>query len=303
VFDVVGVGHSCLDQVCVVEHYPTENDSTHITSISVQGGGAVATACVAASRLGCTTTFIGNIGYDRTSDTILALFADDGVDTSLTIRRIDCFGLQSFVMTNPATGSRTKFPQRDTNPVIDWTDKLVKQIKNAKVVHLDGTNWMNAYKAAEIAKDAGVLVSLDGCSMQQDNEKNKALASMADILIMNQKYPLRVSGKETIEEALLEMAGWGPQLVVSTLGEAGSLAVVDGSLIAIEAFPILPIIDTTGAGDVFHGTFIAGYLDGLQTFEALQFASAAAALKCKMVGGRAGIPTKSEIFSLMKNLS
>ena len=301
-FDLVGVGHSCLDQVCVIEHYPTENDSTHITSISVQGGGAVATACVAAARLGVSASFIGNIGFDRISDTICTLFNEDGVDTSAMIRRKDCFGLQSFVMTNPANGSRTKFPQRDTNPVVDWTQELTQLIKRAKVLHLDGTNWSNAYRAAEIAKDAGVLVSLDGCSMQQDNEKNKALASMADFLIMNQKYPLRVSGKESMEEALLEMAAWGPQLVVSTLGEAGAMAVIDGVITPIEPYPATPIIDTTGAGDVFHGAFIAGYLDGMDVLATLRFATVVAALKCRKPGGRAGIPTKEEALSLIKNL-
>ena len=64
----------------------------------------------------------------------------------------------------------------------------------------------NERHAAQIAKKAGVTVSLDGCSMQQDNDKNKQLASMADILIMNKKYPLRVSGKDTYEDALLEIA-------------------------------------------------------------------------------------------------
>ena len=284
-FQLIGVGHSCLDQVCTIEHYPVEDDSTHISSISVQGGGAVATACVAASRLGVSTAFIGNIGHDMVSDTILKHFAVDGVNTDFVVRRDDCFGLQSFVMVNPATGSRTKFPQWDTNPAIEWTEDVVKQIGSAHVLHLDGTNWTNAFQAATFAKKAGVLVSLDGCSMQTDNELNKRLASLADVLIMNHKYPLRVSGKETIEEALLEMATWGPKLVAATLGPAGSKAIIDEKVVHIEPYRIDSVVDSTGAGDVFHGAFIAGHLDGMDYREALRFASAAAALKCKEAGG------------------
>jgi sugar/nucleoside kinase (ribokinase family) len=162
---------------------------------------------------------------------------------------------------------------------------------------------MNAFRAAVFAKEAGVLVSMDGCSMQEDNELNKKLASLADVLIMNHKYPLRVSGKKTIEEALLEMATWGPKLVAATLGPAGSKAVIDGKVEHIEPYRIDPVVDSTGAGDVFHGAFIAGHLDGMAHREALRFASAAAALKCKKVGGRKGIPTKSQTHAFMNDFN
>lgn len=297
---LVGVGYSCLDQVCTVEHYPAEDDSTHITSISEQGGGAVATACATASRLGVPTAFIGNLGFDRVSDTILDTFDKEGVFTDGLIRRADCAGLQSFVMVNPAIGSRTKFPQRDTNPGIHWTADLERRIEDAQIVHLDGTHWENARKAAEIARKAGVIVSLDGCSMQSDNRKNRELASMADILIMNLKYPLRVSLKPTLKEALMEISTWGPRIVIGTRGSRGCAAVIDGNYEEFAAIPIAGVVDTTGAGDVFHGAFLAAHLDHMDVRSCIIFASAAAALKCTKTGGRAGIPSREEIVALMK---
>lgn len=299
-FQVIGVGHSCLDQLCTIDRYPAEDDSTRIISISVQGGGAVATACAAASRLGVSTAFIGNLGFDRISDSIIEQFAKDGVHTDAMVRRTDYYGLQSFVMVNKTTGTRTKFPQRDTNPVIEWNQDLIAIIENAKVLHLDGTNWENAFQAASIAREAGVLVSLDGCSMQEDNEKNRQLASMADVLIMNKKYPLRVSGKASLGEALLEMASWGPSLVAGTLGEQGSVAVIDGTLEEFKAVPVDAVVDTTGAGDVYHGAFIVAHLEGMDVRDCIRFASAAAALKCTKVGGRDGIPGKEEVLDLMR---
>ena len=125
-YKVVGVGHSCLDKICSVENYPREDDSTHITSIFTQGGGAVATALVALSRLGVSASFIGNGGFDGVTDEIERLFTTEGVDTSHLYRRSDSHGLESFVMVNPRNGSRTKFPQRDTNPSIEWNDKNEK---------------------------------------------------------------------------------------------------------------------------------------------------------------------------------
>ena len=180
---IAGVGHSCLDRLCTIESYPREDDSTHITSIAVQGGGAVATALVAASRLGASTAWIGNAGTDIISSEILRLLEADGVSTAYAARRPDAAGLESFVMVNPQNGSRTKFPERDVNPPIEWTEELSAALKSADILHLDGTNWANAFNAASIARDAGVVVSLDGCSMQADNERNRKLASMADILI------------------------------------------------------------------------------------------------------------------------
>lgn len=297
----VGVGHSCLDRICTVENYPREDDSTHITSISIQGGGAVATALVALSRLGVPSSFIGNGGFDRVTDQIEELFHSDGVDTSCLMRRKDAHGLESFVMVNRENGSRTKFPERDTNPPIEWNEALEKEIASADVLHLDGTGWENAVKAVEIAKRHGVTVSLDGCSMQKDNEKNRILASSSDILIMNRKYPLRVSGKESYEEALIEMATWGPKIVIATLGEKGSLAVVDGVVKAYPAFTSLPVVDTTGCGDVFHGAFLSALLKGKDTEEAIFFASAASALKATEKGGRKGIPTWERVTEFLEN--
>jgi len=298
VFQVVGVGHSCLDHICAIEEYPAEDGSTHITSISLQGGGAVATALVAVSRLGVSAGFVGIAGNDMISDEIVHLFAIDHVSTDFLVRRKEAVGLESFVMVNPHTGTRTKFPQRDCSQDILWNEGVCDAIRHAQVLHLDGTQYSNAVHAAQIAKKAGVTVSLDGCSMQQDNDKNKQLASMADILIMNKKYPLRVSGKDTYEDALLEIATWGPKTIICTLGERGCLAVVENKVKGFPAFTV-PAIDTTGAGDVFHGAFLTGMLDGLSLEEDIRFASAVSAIKCMHAGGRSGIPTKAEALRFM----
>ncbi len=294
---VIGVGHSCVDRLCTIENYPREDDSTHILSIAVQGGGAVATALVAAAKLGIEAEYIGNTGNDSVSDEMLSMLSADGVDTTHVVRRSDAYGLESFVMINPETGTRTKFPVRDFNPAIEWTDELKAEISRADVLHLDGTNYENALNASKIAKEANVLVSLDGCSMQAEMDKNRKLASMADFLIMNSKYPLRVTGLDNYENALLEISEWGPRIVICTLGDRGSLAVIDGKVVHFPAYKV-NVVDTTGAGDVFHGAFIAGYLDGMDLVENIEFASAVSALKCQKLGGRAGIPTKEE--ALMK---
>ena len=296
----MGVGYSCVDCICMVEDFPLEDGSTHVTSRETQGGGAVATALVAASRLGSKCAFIGNLGNDILADEIIKLFETDNVYTGYLYRRQDCSTMQSTVMVNPANGSRTKFPQRDYNPPIEWTDELREVIKDSVVLHLDGTHYENAVNAARIAKDNGVLVSLDGCSMQKDNEKNRVLATMADILIMNSRYPLRVSGKDNYDEALHEMALWGDKKVIGcTLGKMGSKFVMDGKIVDFPSFRPHKMVDTTGCGDVFHGAFLNAYVSGMALDRCVKYASATASCKCEMPGGRAGIPDRETVLGII----
>lgn len=295
---IVGVGHSCLDRLCTVEAYPPEDGSTHITSISVQGGGAVATAMAAAARLGMCSAMIGHLGDDEAGVEIRHMLEADGVRTDWISPVAGGRSSVSYVMIDPSHGTRTKFPYHDALPAIEWNEERADVIRHAQVLHLDGTQYENALNAAKIAKQAGVAVSLDGCSMQKDNERNRALASMADILIMNAKYPLRVSGREDYAQALLEMAAWGPKIVIGTRGDQGCMVVIDGRVVTVPAFRVAAV-DTTGAGDVFHGAFLVGWLRGMELLENIRFASAVSALKCTKVGGRAGIPTFAAALELM----
>lgn len=133
--------------------------------------------------------------------------------------------------------------------------------------------------------------------MQEDNGKNWELASLADILIANEKYPRRLTGKDSVEEALAVMAKLGPKVLASTAGSRGCWYVRDGRVEHLPAFEIRAV-DTTGAGDTFHGAFLACWLTRPDPEYCLRFASAAAALKCLKRGGRAGIPdrTAAEAF-------
>ena len=288
--DIVGVGHSCQDYLCVVESYPPEDGSTHITELHNQGGGAVATAIVAAARLGANAALIANLGDDDVGTAMLDDFNNESVDTTAVSRLKGVRSLTSYVMINPSNGSRTKFPYRDSMPPIAWNEQQVSMLKNAKVLHLDGTHYQNAHRAAVLAREYGISISLDGCSRQQDNSLNRKLASMADILIMNAAYPLSVSERPNISEALLEISTWGPEIVMSTAGANGVFAVHEGEVYHYPPCKV-NVVDTTGAGDVFHGAFLVAYLNGKNLEHCIRFAQYAAAIKCEQIGGRQGIPS------------
>ena len=299
-FSVIGIGHCCQDSICVVEAYPPEDGSTHILSIDdSQGGGAVATALAAAARLGVHCAMMAHLGNDAIGDRIAKGFEQYGVDTSLIRRIPGGRSSSSMVMVNPANGSRTKFPYRDELPPLDFDAGQRAAIENALILHLDGTRYENAVKAAGIAKAAGVTVSLDGCSRQRDNALNIRLAALADLLIMNAVYPFAVSGRSDREDALKFFAGLGEKkAVVTTAGSEGCYALIDGRMEHFPAFPVRAV-DTTGAGDVFHGAFLARWLETGDVRSSIRFASAVSALKCLKPGGRSGIPTRQEAESFL----
>lgn len=297
---IIGVGHCCQDSICTVEEYPAEDGSTHITAIDdSQGGGAVATAMVAAARLGVPAGILANLGDDAVGSRIEEEFIRLGVSAEGIRKVAGERSSSSIVMVDPRKGTRTKFPYKDNLPAIDFDEGQRELLRHARILHLDGTNYENAWRAASLAKEYGVLVSLDGCSMQKDNEKNRRLAAMADILIMNAKYPYRVSGRTSLAEAMEEMASYGAAVVISTAGGDGCYSWEDGRLCRYPAYRT-QVKDTTGAGDVFHGAFLTAYLEGRTTRECIRFASAVAALKCRRMGGRAGIPARQEAEAFMR---
>ncbi|MBX3140241.1 MAG: carbohydrate kinase family protein [Trueperaceae bacterium] len=294
--ELVGVGHICQDHLCVVEAYPPEDGSTRITEIEFQGGGAAATATVAAARLGIDAALIGNLGADRIGDEIADELLREGVDISAVDRLEGVRSLSSYVMICPTRGTRTKFPFKDRMPPIAWSERQREVLSGAKVLHLDGTHYENAVRAAALAKDHGVTVSLDGSTRQSDNALNRRLAGMADVLITNSVYPMLVSGKGSLSEALLEMSTWGPEFVAATVGQDGVYAVLGGEVRHYPAFSVA-VVDTTGAGDVFHGAFLAARLRGKGVEECIRFAQYAAGKKCGQMGGRRGIPDWATVES------
>lgn len=298
-YDVVGVGDVAYDNLCIVERYPEEDGSTHILEMHNQGGGCCATALVAASRLGFSTAFIGNTGDDEAGRQIRETFIADNV----SIEGVDIIeGRRSslgYVMIDPAKSTRTKFPYRNNLPDIKWTEEKYDLIRNARILHIDSTNYNNSMEAARIAREAGIPVSMDGCSKKVDNSPNARLAAMADILIMNEAFPYYTSGKDNLEEAMKYFADAGSKIVISTLGEKGCVALIDGELKRFPAYKV-NAIDSTGAGDVFHGAFVAAYLRNYSLEECIRYASAVAAIKCMKIGGRAGIPNHEQTLEFMK---
>ena len=285
---MIGVGHLCVDILGQMPHYPSENTSNRMLASDIQAGGGASQAAVAYSRLGGASGFIGYLGEDDHGDFLYNGLVEERVDVQYLQRKkgISSF---SFACVSSENASRTLFNYHQKLPSLDFNDQIISYMKNSRFIHVDTTHHENALNAATVARSLGIPVTMDASSMVKDNEKNLLLAKSADYFISNSNYPCRLMEDENRERALKQIAQWGQKVVMATLGERGSMAVIDQEIVYFPAYKI-KAVDTTGAGDVFHGAFVRALDLGYDLYETVRFASAVSAIKCMSLGGRTGIP-------------
>lgn len=297
--ELVAVGHLCMDRVYLVEKFPEENGTTHILQVSQHPGGTASQAAMAFRKLGGSAGYMSPLGDDEIGTTLYEGFRDAGMELSQCRIYPGVTSHYTNVVVSQVKNTRTFMSYHGKFPPMAFDEAQRDYLAHAKILHLDNTQKENALNAARAAKELGVTVSLDGSSMNKDNSKNWELASMADILIVSETYPSRLTGIADRREALLEMnRKLHPKILISTGGGTGCIAVRDGKLVDYPAYKIHPV-DTTGAGDAFHGAFLFGYLRGYEFDENIRFASAVGALNCMAMGGRDGLPTLDMVRDFM----
>jgi sugar/nucleoside kinase (ribokinase family) len=126
-----------------------------------------------------------------------------------------------------------------------------------------------------------------------------SLVELTDILICGSGFGPALTGKQDIREAGEALLTRGPHLVVQTEGAAGCYTTTALECFHTPAFKV-EVMDTTGAGDVFHGAYIFGLLQGWDHKRIARFATAVAAIKCTRLGGRSGIPGFAEVQKFLE---
>lgn len=296
-FDVVGLGCACVDFLGIVPYMPGLDDEIQMLAASRQGGGEVATALVALARLGSTASYVGQIGDDPSGDLITTEFEQYGVDTSHLLVERGATSQTSIVLVDDESGKRTILGVPFTASEIAPDQIRPGFVEKARYLLLDGTARQAALEAARRARSAGVPVVLDADVLALDSEI-EALLDLTDILIPSKSFSQRFTGTENVEKALETFRSFGASIVLITLGEDGCVCHADGDIFHTPIFEV-DVVDTTGAGDVFHGAFVRGLLQDWQLAQTVEFAAAVAAIKCAKLGGRAGIPTAGEAASFL----
>ncbi|MGA2315421.1 MAG: PfkB family carbohydrate kinase [Thermodesulfobacteriota bacterium] len=289
-FDVVGIGLNSVDFLSVVPEFPTPNSKMEMLRFSKQGGGQVATAMVALSRWGVKTKYIGKVGEDKLGQFSLHSIHQEGVDVSSVTIEPNATNQFAMIIVEGPSGERTIIWNRDERLMYREGELRKEEVCSGKLLHLDGHDIHAAIQCARWAKEEGIPIVID---LDKVEPLTSELIKEIDFVITSSRFPMLYTGISDREKALLELQKYTPGFLCTTLGHEGAMAMVNGEFIYAEGFKV-KAVDTTGAGDVFHGGFIYGLLQNWEVAEILRFANAVAALKCRELGGRKGIPTLKE---------
>ncbi|HWW98833.1 MAG TPA: PfkB family carbohydrate kinase [Edaphobacter sp.] len=296
--DLVGVGLNATDTVIPLSTYPARGSKTEYSTVTTLPGGQVATTVVACQHWGLRTRYVGKLGDDLAATLHREAFSHAGPDTGVDTRIITVPGApsaQSLILVD-AQGERTVFIRRDERLVLHPADLQREWITNARALHVDGYDTEAAILAATWAREAGIPVIADLDELYPNVE---TLLANVDYLIVSRDFPSRLTSEPDLERALRKMhRRYACRLTAATLGQEGVLAFDGKQLLHTPAFRV-PVLDTTGAGDIFHAGFIYALLAGWPLDRQLEFACAAAALNCTAVGARGGIHSLDDIADLI----
>jgi len=294
--DVIGVGQSSLDRVCLLGGPPPLGGKTALLDSLDLPGGQIATAMLACARLGLRAAYVGSVGDDSAADVVLAPLARAGVDLRGVKRVAHAPTRSATILVDSRTGERTILGYRDPRLALAPADLEPGPIERAGCLHLDAVDPEASRFAAEIARRAGVPVVLDADGTGPGLEK---LLANVDFPIVSRGLAEAMGGRGGLRAALGELCALGARLAVVTLGEHGALARRGERVIESPAFRV-DVRDTTGAGDVFHAAFAWGLLEGLGVEPILRAANAAAAISCRALGAQGALPTRAELEAFLR---
>jgi sulfofructose kinase len=292
---VICLGLSALDQVWRVERL-LSGDSEKIRSFdySTVGGGMAANAAVASARLGASTAFWGRGGDDAAGREMRSALSREGIE----VENFKLFaGGRSSVsgIIVDQSGERQIVNFRGAFPTqADWLP--LDEVAGTSAALADPRWPEGAIALFGKARALGVPTILD--ADVADAEVFERLLPLTDHAVFSEPALAGFVGSAG-DDALVALKRFRCRVVAVTRGRTGVSWYVGGELNRRAAY-VIDVVDTTGAGDVFHGAYAYGIGGGLSVADAMSFASAAAALKCARANGRAGIPSFDDCVAFMR---
>ena len=294
-FDLVGVGLNATDTLLLVSKYPALGGKVAFEQEILSPGGQVASALATCGKLGLRTKYIGAVGDDERGRIQMASLRDAEMNLDDVEIRAGCPNQSAYIVIDQSTGERTIFWHRPDCLSIDPAQITPEKIVGARMLHVDAHDTPAVARAARIAREHGIPVSVDVDNVYPGFDQ--VLASV-DYLVSSTEFPERWTGERDPFRALERIQNeYGMRVAAMTLGPHGALAREGGKFVYSPGF-VVNCVDTTGAGDVFHGAFCYSVLKGSTVRDALEFSNAMAALNCTRLGARGGIATADEARAL-----
>jgi len=299
VYDCVGLGFCVVDYQCLLDKFPAIDDKTVAKKYIHHGGAPVVTALVALGKWKRDVAMIGIAGDDDEGRFITKEMASYGVDTSHMILTKKTETKKAFVWIDLSKGTRTMVLGRERVIPLPASVAYKKNFPLCRFLHVDGNEAHVALKAMKLVRERGGETVID---LGRPREHMDELFTHTDHFIASHTFVKKFFGeKATPEDAVWKILERGPKVALITLGEKGCIGATAGGGFRVHGISRKGfVVDTTGAGDVFHGGYIYGLLKGWPPVKCAEFANAAAFLSCGAIGARAGIPSLKQVMSLLK---
>jgi sugar/nucleoside kinase (ribokinase family) len=296
--DLVGVGLNATDTLIPVVEFPARGSKLEYASAKIMPGGQTASTVVACQTWGLSTRYVGKLGTDSAAKLHCDAFAKAGVEARIAINQ-GGISPQSIILVDSG-GERTVLCQRQESMALRPEELEREWIVNARALHIDGFDTQAAIRAASWAHEAGIPIIADLDELYPDVEE---LLQFIDYLIVSRDFPCRLMNETDLQLALKGMqARYRCKLTAATLGENGVLA-WDGRQMLLQPAYRVPVVDTTGAGDIFHAGFIYGLLNDWPLERTLDFSCGAAAMNCMAQGARGGIGPVHTVEEMMRTVT
>lgn len=298
--DVLCVGHAAYDISLFVDQYPQENSKCEAEVLLEDCGGPASNAAYLLSKWNVASAFAGLVGDDLYGQRIADAFRLVGTDISMLQLRPGHVTPLSVILVNKRNGSRTIInrTRKDASFQMDfrdWGDN------SPRVLLFDGHALEASLSALDAFPDAVSI--LDAGSWR---EGTATLAGKVDYLAASERFALQATGLRDLDTSEHRRHGLSvlrdrfDTTVIVTLGENGLIADDGGGFVHLPAFPA-ETVDSTAAGDIFHGALAFAVYESVPLQECLRFASTAAALSVQVCGGRASIPTLDRVRQAMQH--
>jgi len=293
--DCLGLGIAPADILMRIREFPRPGKKIDALETVIQGGGPIPTAMVTVARLGFRSALIAKVGNDVFGDFVIAELKQEKVDTSHIIRSHHTTAIASGWVENDS-GRRTISLELQVK--VKPSEIKLKTLPETKLIHLDARDLSASLKLARYGRRTKIPVSLDVGSMRNDVSE---IIPLVDHFVCAEDFALPFTKSKDVENALKRLSKICPGTIVITSGIKGSKGMdKTGRIVTQKAYKV-KTIDTTGAGDSFHGAYLVGLLKGWDLARRLEFASAVAALKCTQMGGRTAIPNMRRVNRFLKS--
>lgn len=294
------IGHAAYDVSLFVDQYPPEDSKCEVEQLLESGGGPAANAAYLISMWGLPCAFAGLVGDDRYGRQIRDDFIAVGTDLTLLEVRPGHATPFSVILINRHTGSRTiinrKAPAAPFRPADANLEVLAPEVLLCDGHELEASRAaLRAFPQARSILDAGSW-----------REGTAALAGEVDYLVASERFARQATqlpdlrGEQHRRACVQELRSRFDSIVVITLGEAGLIADAGDGYFHLPAFPA-QAVDSTAAGDIFHGAFAFAIARGMAFHDSLRLASMAGSLSVQAAGGRQSIPTLPQVQEALKH--